>query len=414
MNARSVAADVVRRVGRGAHLSPALDEALGTSSLERIDRAFVTDLVYGTVRYALWVDGLLDARLRDRLALPPEVVDALRIGTYEIVVRGTPRHAAVDAWVEIVKHVHPRLSGLVNAVLRRVDGDPTTADPSQFVPPVIWKRFRSALGDAAPAAVRSMLEPSPLWFTTFRRDAEELLERQGCTVRSGPIAETVRAKCPVPVRALEAYRRGAVQPQNPVSAWVAAIVPVHDGDRVLDVCSGHGIKAAHLAARGASVEGWDVSSDALAGAARNLRRLGLDVRHVVRDATQDASHVATARHVVVDAPCSGTGTLRSHPEIARRLTDEAIETSSARQRAILDAVAPLVEPGGTLTYAVCALTPEEGPGVALDVTTRHPGLAVRALDVPFDHVETPVGAFVLPSEGLDGFFVAQWTRTSAP
>lgn len=417
-DAREIALELARRVTRGALLSRELGRALDRAGLAPRDRSLVTDLAYGVVRHRLWLDAALAARLRDPGGLPEEVLEALRLGAYEILVRGTPPHAAVDSWVTIVRRRHPRLAGLTNAVLRRLApaGDADAATRASL-PAWLWRRFEAALGPDAAAVAAAMRRPGPLWLTAFDPAAGEALESEGCDVADGPLPGTLRVRCPGRLGDLRAFRDGLVQPQNPASAWVARATGARPGERVLDLCSGRGVKAAQLAAAGADVEAVELSARKVDQARRNLARLGLTVRHRVADLARGPGETEPAPRVLLDAPCTGTGTLRGHPEIALRLGEADLARATELQDALLDTAAALVEPGGVLVYAVCSLTPDEGPERIDALRTRHAAFAPEPLEPPLPHRAAGPGVFLLPEDGLDGFFVARLRRrpdVSAP
>jgi len=415
VSAREVALSVLRRVLRGAFLAPALRRQLDATGLPGRERSFVTDLTYGTVRYLARLDAALAPRLRAPERLPEAARAALRLAAYELLVRGTPRHAAVHAWVEVVKAHEPRLAGLANAVLRRVRPPPGLEPEARLALPAwLLARFERALGaEAAERAAMAMLEPGPLWLRSYAADAEEALRAEGCLVEPGPLPATLAVRAPVPLDALAAYRQGKVQPQNPSSSLPAALLSPHPGERVLDLAAGNGVKTAQLAAAGASVVAVELDARKLRALTSNLARLGLAAESRVADLSQPAL-LPPASAVLLDAPCSGSGTLRGHPEIKLRLTPAEVEAAASRQRAMLETAAALLEPGGRLVYAVCSLTYLEGEGQIGDVVAARPEL--RAERVPAEllarvpHVVVPHGIYLLPLDGLDGFYLSLLRR----
>ena len=408
---RALALEITRRVSRGAFSSVELDRALNAARLEGRDSALVTDLVYGSLRHRIWLDAALAARLRDPAGLPEEVREGLRLGAYEKLVRGTPEHAAVSEWVDVVRSSHPSLAGLVNAVLRRVR---SPANPSaateRSLPAWLWERFEASLGDAADTAVAGMREPAPLWLTAYDEGAADALRGEGCEVEPGPIEATLRVRPSMSLARLAAYRDGRVQPQNPTSTWVARSLGARPGERVVDLCSGAGIKAALFASAGARVEAFDASESKLERGRANLSRLGLRVEARRHDLRTVPPATEPAPKVILDAPCSGTGTLRGHPEIPLRLNAADVATLASLQDELLDTAAALTAPGGTLTYAVCSLTSEEGPERIEAFLARHPDFVPAPLDAPLPHRSAGGGLFVLPTGGLDGFFAARLGR----
>jgi 16S rRNA (cytosine967-C5)-methyltransferase len=403
----------VRRVHRGAFASEVLRSDLNQLADGR-DRALTTDLVYGTLRWHRFLEAALAPLLRAPDRLPERVLAALWLGAYERLIRGTPAHAAVNSWVALVADGHPRLRGLTNAVLRRV-ALPAHLDPATALalPPWLLSAFETALGDRAERAAKGMLEPEPLWLTALHPEAPELLRSEGCEVTQGPVPGSYAVRPSRPLARLSAFARGWVQPQNPSSALVGALLEPRPGERVLDLASGRGIKAAQLAAAGAAVTGVELERGRIDSARSNLNRLGLAVDHVRADLGRpdQRPRLAPAMKVLLDAPCSGTGTLRGHPEIKLRLTSEAVADLADLQRRMLDTAATLTSSGGTLLYAVCALTPEEGDRQIAAFLERTPGFAAAPLDLPIEAVGSGPGRYLLPVAGCDGFYVARLQRS---
>lgn len=422
VSARSVALDVLERVLHGAYLAPALSAALDSSQLAGQDRSFVTDLAYGVTRRLMQIDHALAPFLKAPGRLPPRVYGALRLGAYEVLFRGTPRYAAVNAWVAQMKRESPRLAGLTNAVLRRVEL-PRLHPPqvAANLPEWLLGQFTAALGPGnANSAAAGMLEPEPLWLTLFSEQAAVSLRQDGAEIEplleGAPYPASYRVRSPLPLAELAAYRLGLVQPQNPSSLQVALALGAGPGARVHDLAAGRGVKTAVLAALGADVTAFELSARRTEAAQSNLRRLGFEAEHHVADLTSPPG-VAPAPYVVLDAPCSGTGTLRGHPEIKLRLTPTSVAELATLQRRLLLSAAELVEPGGVLLYAVCALTPSEGPEAVAHLLEQRPDFTAEPLTLPLtsappaNPANAGHGAFILPLGGLDGFYLAKLRRT---
>ena len=417
--ARRVALEALSRVQHGGFLAPTLHELLSASGLPREERAVATDLAYGTLRRLLQLDTALAPLLTKPDRLPPGVLDALRLGAYEILYRGTPAYAAVNGWAAITKVTAPRLTGLVNAVLRRVVTPQfgTNEALAASLPAWLYARFGAAIGDHAAAAAAAMLEPEPLWLTALAPEAARVLvEEDGATVAPlDPLdaesrgLRSLRVKAPVSVDRLVAFVRGLVQPQNPASLAVALSLGASEGDRVLDLASGRGVKTAALAALGAHVTAVELEPRRQAAAVRNLRRLGLEAHHVTAD-LRGPLELTPAPYVLLDAPCSGTGTLRGHPEIKLRLAPADVKAAAQLQSQLLATAAAVTAPGGLLTYAVCALTPDEGPGVVGRFLAAHGEFTAEPSALLLPHVQATPGSYILPFEGLDGFYLARLRR----
>ncbi|WP_349774803.1 RsmB/NOP family class I SAM-dependent RNA methyltransferase [Deinococcus taeanensis] len=292
----------------------------------------------------------------------------------------------------------------MNAVLRRVERSP---DPTEL-PGWLADVYHGAYGDRAPTVIADLLNAQPLWLS-LSDDGVRALEAEGSLVLPG-VQGVDRVELERPLRQTTAFQRGQAQPINPASlACVDALGDVQ-GARVLDLAGGAGVKAAMLATRGAQVTSVDVVARKHDAARANLNRLGLKAEFVTHDLTRPLD-LTPAPFVLLDAPCTGSGTLRSHPEIKLRLTPHAVQEMSRLQASMLPNAAALVEPGGTLVYSVCSVTPEEGPQLVQVFLAEHP--AFQAEDVP--NVEVPSvpagpGVLTIPEGGIDGFFIARLRR----
>ncbi|NLD77723.1 MAG: methyltransferase domain-containing protein [Acidimicrobiales bacterium] len=368
-DARRVAiAALVRIDTEGAYANLVLPKMLGRSRLPERDRAFATQLVYGTTRYRRACDWFVERfALGD---LDHEVRAALRLGTYQLRFLGTPPHAAVSATVSAVPR---RARGYVNAVLRKI----SAADevwPSDAVrlsyPDWIVERLDQDLGEErCRAALESM---------------------------NGAAAVTERPD-------------GYVQDE--ASQWVVEAVGAQAGERVLDLCAAPGGKATALAAS-ARVVAADVRPSRVRLVAANAATLGLEpaqLQAVVADGTAPPFAHGSFDRVLVDAPCSGLGSLRRRADARWRVDADAPERLARLQGELLNAAAPLVRPGGTLVYSVCTLTAAETTGVASHFTSDHPDWDVSA--VPGDPwIAWGSGALLLPQAvGTDGMALFRWT-----
>jgi 16S rRNA (cytosine967-C5)-methyltransferase len=365
-SARQVALDALDRIERdGAYANLLLPELLGRSSLEPRDRHFVTELVYGTTRMRRACDFLVDrfvARELDR-----RVRNALRLGAYQLHFLQLPPHAAVGETVEVA----PKAArGLVNAVLRRVsEADvawPDTATELSYPDWVVARLEQDLPGDATDV-LRHMNTPPPV---TERAD-------------------------------------GYVQ--DLASQWVAESVEARAGERVADLCAAPGGKAMVLAASGAAV----VASDLRASRVSLIRSNAPGLPVLVADAASPPFAPGSFDRVLIDAPCSGLGTLRRRPDARWRIDPEAPERLASVQRDLLEAAAALVAPGGCLVYSVCTLTDLEGPVVAERLASDHPELTA----LPAPEVGGPwqsagqVGHRVLPHvTDTDGMYLVRFQR----
>jgi 16S rRNA (cytosine967-C5)-methyltransferase len=422
-SAREVAQRVLVRVEDGAYSNLVLPEALRRTGLSDRDRAFTTDLVYGTLR----AQRRLDARLAPHTRRPLEALDtgaraALRLGAYQLE-RGVAPHAAVGETVAVAP---PRARGYVNAVLRAVaaSGPPWPAPASDgealSYPDWVLDRLDADLGaDAArdTLAVQNeaptlTLRPNPRRVDAAGLDAE--LRAGGAATTAGTLVpEAVAVRGVGDPRALLAVAEGRATPQDQASQAVVGLVDARRGDRVLDVAAAPGGKATGLAER--VVDGTVVAVDVHAGrltlVASAARRLGLATLHpVLADGRALPVAAATMDRALVDPPCSGLGVLRRRPEARWRVAAPTPQLL-ALQRDLLTVAAATLRVGGRLVYSVCTLTRAE----TVDVVA-----AVRdALGPTFAVLPPPGppwrpsggGALLLPQDaGTDGMFVAAFER----
>ncbi|WP_426572774.1 transcription antitermination factor NusB [Aquihabitans sp. McL0605] len=371
---RRLAVEALVRIERdGAYANILLPRLLSRSALAERDRAFTTQLVYGTVRHQRSCDWFVDRfALGD---LDPTVRAALRVGTFQLRFLGTPPHAAVSATVEVVPR---KARGLVNAVLRKIAAA-DDAWPSEAVrlsyPDWVVERLTADLGEArAVAALVSM---------------------------NGAASSSERA---------DGYT------QDPASQWVVDAVGAAPGDLVLDLCAAPGGKATALAGRGATVIAADIRPKRVGLIAGNATRVGLEpsqLSAVVADGLHPPFASGAFHRILVDAPCSGLGSLRRRPDARWRIDAEAPERLGALQTQLLDQAADLVRPEGTLTYSVCTLTRAETLEVARRFVDAHPGWdAVEAPGAPW--IQWGSGALLLPQAAeTDGMAVFTWKRPAA-
>lgn len=365
LDARAVAIDVLARIdAQGAYANLLLPAVLAESTLDERDRAFVTDLVYGTTRMRRACDHLVDRFVIDR-QVEPVVRAALRVGAYQLAFAGTPPHAAVDATVGATPR---RARGFVNAILRRVAANPVGFD------------------DWPSVAVRLSY---PDWIV------DRLVDDLG-QVDAIDALDAMNAPAEVHVRH-DGYR------QDRASQLVAAAVGASVGERVADICAAPGGKATALAVSGAAVYASDVRPGRLALVAANRRTLGQPhLRIVAADGRALPWPDAVFDRVLVDAPCSGLGALRRRPDARWRITPDAIDRLAVLQRELVEEAVRVLRPGGSLVYSVCTLTVAESISVDEHLAAHHRELVPDAVaDAPWrPHGR---GSIVLPQDaGTDG------------
>lgn len=439
--ARTLALDVLMRVEEaGVHADVELAGALAASRLDVRDRALASRLVYGTLAWQGRLDWQL-ARLtnRDPATFHPRVRMVLRLGLHQVTLLDrVPPHAAVATSVDLAKRAAPAAGGLVNAVLRRAVREQKTLplpdparDPVEYLaiayshPRWLVERWQRRFGADVSALLAADNEAAPTVLRARPGERDALLARLGAAgVRCEPgrfAPDAIRVDAADP-HALAGWSEGAFSVQGEASQLVTCLLAPEPGMRLLDACAAPGGKSAHAAelmrGRGTVVAVGHRRRGA-ATIARNARRLGLDVvAPLVLDArTADrAFPPASFDRILVDAPCSGLGTLRAHPEIRWRRTSADLVRLAREQRRLLDAVTPLVRSGGVIVYSTCTLSDEENAGVVDPWLGAHPELrrepAAEWLPPAARSLVDETGALLsLPHrDGLDGFFAVRVRR----
>ena len=406
-----------------------LDQAVGGhdtfARLERRDRAFVRNLLATTLRRLGQIDAVLGRCLAHEL--PPRgraALHALRLGAAQILFLGTPAHAAVDGSVRLAEtRALAGYKGLINAVLRRIarDGAAMLAGqdaPRLNTPDWLWRSWSGAYGeDAARAIAAAHLTEPPLDFSV-RADGERWATALGgSTLASGSVRRPAGAGGAV--EALPGYAEGAWWVQDAAAALPARLLGPVAGRSVIDLCAAPGGKTVQLAAAGARVLAVDRSAQRLERVAANLARMRLSAELVCADAAAWRP-AAPADAVLLDAPCSATGTIRRHPDVAVQKRPEDLAPLAAVQDRLLRAAVEMVKPGGSIVYCVCSLQPEEGlaqvaPLVGSRACAKVPLGPQELPGLPPGAIDRDGNLRTLPSQwadlgGWDGFFAARLMR----
>ena len=410
---RELARQVLLRVEEdGAYANRALAAALDrTTTLSGAERGLATELVYGVLRRRARLDRALES-VADRglSSLPANARSVLRVGAYQMLfLDRIPSYAAVNDAVEAMKRAHgPRLGGLANALLRRLSerGEPplpeAARDPMAHLAEAWgWPAWLARLAlrelgqDAALALAASAGEGAPLALRTNRLASAPTLtrealadrlaaERPGAVIVPSAIApDALLARgLEAPARTL-AFSEGAFSIEDVGAQVVAELCGAAPGERILDACAGLGGKTAHLAAlagNAADIEALDLSQAKLRQAEEQWARLGArGVEARAADLTRDfPPDTKPYDRVLLDAPCSGLGVIRRHPEVLLRRSEADLTLLAATGRRMLDVVAPVVAPGGLLTYAVCTFDRVEGEDVVDAFLAAHPDFQIEA------------------------------------
>ncbi|MGR3507381.1 MAG: RsmB/NOP family class I SAM-dependent RNA methyltransferase [Paracoccaceae bacterium] len=409
---RRVAHHLLDQITGEGRLMPELVAAGSLDRLDPADRARAQRLALDTLRGLERADRLLEKHLRKN---PPLTVrNMLRLATVEICMGGDA-HGVVNESVAIIGQDKRAgaLKGLVNAVLRKIAVEGPAAWEKLRVPRLPkWLRapLVEAYGAAVVAAIESVQFATPPLDLTPKGDAAALAELVGGAVLP---TGSVRLSTAGQVTALPGYDRGDWWVQDAAASIPARVVAARPGEAVLDMCAAPGGKTMQLAAAGAQVTALDISEARMARVAANLARTGLQSAIVVGDAM---THQGQYDAILLDAPCSATGTIRRHPDLPHAKDGSDFGTLIEMQTQMLDHALSLLKPGGRLVYCTCSLLPDEGECQVEEALERHPDLTVDrdALDLAgIDKTWiTPEGGLRLRPDfwadqgGMDGFYIA--------
>jgi 16S rRNA (cytosine967-C5)-methyltransferase len=439
--ARRIAVDILDGVLRRKR---PLDEQLdgagahpGLAALADRDRALVRRLVatalrrLGTLRHLLL--GLLERGFPDNA---PRIESVLLIGAAQILFLDVPDHAAVDLAVRLAQADRrgAHCAGLVNAVLRRITqhGAERMRELDGAVldtPAWLMARWRKHYGEDTARAIGDGNRREPSLDLTVKTDPANTdpakMDPATWAARlRGRVTPTgsVRTVAHGPVSMLPGFSEGAWWVQDAAAALPARLLGDIKGLRVADLCAAPGGKTAQLALAGAEVTAVDRSQPRLGRLRDNLGRLDLSAKLVCADVTEWQSDPFDA--VLLDAPCSATGTIRRHPDIAWLKSEADIAALTDLQRRLLDRAVELTKPGGVLVFSTCSLEPEEGEDLIAALLARDPGLRRQPMSVDafagLDGLMTPAGDLrTLPCHwpdpepqmaGLDGFYAVRLQR----
>ena len=429
-DSRRIAADLCADLRGGKLLDAAFDARV--APLDARDRRWTQELVFGMLRQRSILDAYLSERVKGGLVrLDPDLGDLLRLGAYQLLsMRSVPAYAAIAQTVELAKQRHGiGASKLANAVLRRVDRErdalvlPTLTDPVDALalahshPRWLVARWVARWGAAETEQllIANNTEPSTVLrpYGIVREQLETMLENAGVDVQESPLVrDSIQLPHGVSLTELGAFRKGLFFVQDPASTLVTQYADIPAGARVADLCAAPGGKTLELSRTAQIVVAGDRNVQRTQRLIENLRRVeARNIASVVMDARHPAVREMDA--VLIDVPCTGTGTLRRHPDARWRLRISDIAVMAALQRSILRAAAAVVRPGGLLVYSTCSLEPEENDEQIESFLAEHDDWK---LEPPGDGV-VPASVLdagrlrVLPQRnGVDGAFAARIRR----
>ncbi len=432
MNPRTTAAITVHHViDQGRSLDAALERALLRHPPADTDRALVQEMSYGALRRY----GELDATLKLLLDKPlrrkdHDVRALLLIGLYQLGYMRTPAHAAVAESVNAAGELaKPWAKGLINAILRGYQRDSTALTEAALADPVamhnhpawLLERIRDAWPDDWRRIISANNAPPPMVLRVnqlriTRRDYLDRLAQAGHTATPYPsTAAAISLAQPLPVARLPGFAEGLVSVQDAAAQFAAELLDLRAAQRILDACAAPGGKTGHileLADPQARVVALDIDAERLTRVTENLTRLQLRADLVTGDACAPQTwwDGKAFDRILVDAPCSGTGVIRRHPDIKwlRRAAD--VNKLRAIQAKIIRALWPLLARRGKLVYATCSILPEENDKQILQFLADHEDAVADEVMIPVGHTQK-AGCQLLPGDNdMDGFYYACITK----
>ena len=433
--ARAAAARAVSAVYRGRSLDATLADIFSTASAQLAgERALIQEMAYGALRWHFQLlpllHGFLEKPFKDKDA---DLEALLVIGFYQLLHMRVAAHAAVKETVEATVLLKKDWAkGMTNAVLRRLlreeaalrariatDEQLALAHPAWLlarlkeVYPDNWHSIATANNGRPPLCLRVHCGK------ISRAAYHDQLTRAGIAARPVPdVDSALILGSPVPVEALPGFRLGEVSVQDAGAQLAAVLLDARPGERVLDVCAAPGGKAAHILERvpQASLVALDVDAQRLGRVHENFARLGLAGAVIQGDAADPSGwwDGQPFDRILLDAPCSATGVIRRHPDIRLHRTPADIARLAATQTRLLDALWPLLAPGGKLLYVTCSILPEENAQQMVAFSARQPDALAQTIVHPaLEHYaqRAGTGLQILPGAGdMDGFYYASVTK----
>ena len=391
------------------------------TSLSVRDRAFAWRLTLSCLRHLGEIDKIIDYSLKRRLPKQSHRVhDLLRLGAAQLLFANTPPHAAVNSTVDLVDHSIARYRDLVNAVLRRIvrEGGEyiKTLDSFQLnTPPWLWDSWSRAYGTANARQIAAVHCSVPPLDITTKHTVSSGLTVEARRMHKG----SLRLPLDGPVTEIPGFLDGLWWVQDLAATFPVKMMGEVKQQRVIDLCAAPGGKAAQLCDSGAKVTSIDISEARLVTLKENLDRLSFAAEIVCADARVWRPKKRT-KFVLLDAPCTGTGTIRRHPDILYRRTQKQVERSVQLLDQLLAAASEMLDIGGVLVFSTCSLQPEEGAQRVDSFLELQPGFVRepigRYLPTGFAFLETKQGdlrtlpSYLSEAGGMDGFFAARLKR----
>ncbi|MGF1513016.1 MAG: 16S rRNA (cytosine(967)-C(5))-methyltransferase [Elainellaceae cyanobacterium] len=442
---RQLALAALVQIERDIFSDVALDTCLSQASLSPRDRRFATELVYGVTRRRRTLDALIDQLSRKRSRHPVKLQIILRLGLYQIrYLSQVPTSAAVNTSVELAKGNGFRgLAGLVNGVLRQYGRLSAAADPlalpddpvarlglQHSYPDWIVALWIEAVGFEGAVQLCEWFNQPPALdlrvnpLKTTQAEMATALDAAEVAYTLRPLPQALRLTASQPVQSLPGYDAGWWSVQDSSAQLVGYCLGPQPGETIVDACAAPGGKATHAAElmgdRG-SIWACDRSAQRLERLIENQARLGLSSLQIQVGDARQLSFEAVDR-ALIDAPCSGLGTLHRHADARWRQTPETVAGLAQLQGELLHRAADWVKPGGVMVYATCTLHPLENEQVVQQFLAAHDRWSIETPDIPNvspdaqSRWRSPEGWLKIwpHREQMDGFFVARLRRSDSP
>lgn len=442
--AREAALKILMEINeKGAYSNIALNKYFSTEELRDIDRSFITQMVYGTVKWKLTLDRVIAAYSNIKMEkLSPWILNILRLGAYQILyMTKVPPSAACNESVNLARRYgHKASAGFVNAVLRNIARKGVSiATPSKeedltgylsvsySYPKWLVEKYIKLFGTDFTQSLLEAGNGTPeltVRANTLKLTPEELVEmlkKEGCDAAAGQyVREAVVLKSSVNVAELQAYQNGLFQVQDESSMLPATVLAPEPGEMVLDACSAPGGKATHIAqlmGNSGTIIAGDVHEHKLRLIDDAAERLGIQI---IKSELNDASvpnpkHVKAFDRVLLDAPCTGLGIVRRKPDIKWARQTRDIEGITQLQGKLLQCVSVAVKPGGVLVYSTCTILPEENEEIIRMFLQNNTDFIADDIK-PFlptalaEHARGCSLQLYPNRDGIDGFFMARIKR----
>jgi 16S rRNA (cytosine967-C5)-methyltransferase len=418
---RAEAARAVARVLAGRNLDESIAEA---APVLPVDAGLLKAIAFGVVRDHALLSALASRMLQKPIDRDAELHCLLLVGLYQLRSMRVPAHAAVSATVDAAIGMSKEWAkGMVNAVLRRYLRErdaleaalPKDLATTYSHPQWLVDSLKRDWPENFESLLTANQQPGPMTLRVNRRRGSRddyLAKLRDAGIEAAPVEgapEALTLAEPIAVEKLPGFSDGLVSVQDAAAQLAAELLDAQAGDRVLDACAAPGGKSAHILERtDAHLLALDVDAQRLHRVRGNLERLKLEATWKRADATRPSTWADGAKfqRILVDAPCSGTGVIRRHPDIKLLRRAEDVPQMAAVQLRMLHMLWPLLEPGGVLLYSVCSVLKEEGADIAQKFAASQRDALEWRIEAPWGEAQ-PVGRRIAPGGSFDGFYYAR-------